>query len=52
MIFLLIGVFVCGVGCGIFMLGLFAARSYDKGEAAGYEQGKQDGFALGRELID
>jgi len=52
MTLVLIGVFICGVGIGVFAAGFFAASSYNKGEADGYEQGKRDGFALGRELID
>lgn len=42
------GAFCLGLGTGAFAISLFAARAYDKGELNGYEQGRREGFMLGR----
>lgn len=52
----MIGYVVAGILIGVsftfLTLCIFAARAYDKGQIDGYEQGKRDGFNLGRGLLD
>lgn len=52
MIALIVVAFLFGAVTGLFLMALFAARAFDKGELKGYEDGKREGFNLGRGLVD
>lgn len=49
---LVIAGFLVGMALTGLVFGIFSARAYDKGAIDGYEQGKRDGYAVGRGLID
>lgn len=44
--------FLLGSSLTLLIVCVFASQAYDKGEIDGYEQGKRDGFRIGREMID